>query len=74
MAQQLKWLAVLAKDPGSVPSTHIVAHDHLGRQFQCGHTLFRPMWALSTHGTPIFIHSFIHSFRQSTLTHTEINI
>jgi hypothetical protein len=29
MAQQLRALAVLAEDPGSIPSTHIVAPNHV---------------------------------------------
>jgi hypothetical protein len=34
MAQRLKALAALPEDPGSIPSTHMVAHNCLQLQFQ----------------------------------------
>lgn len=34
MAQQLRALAALPEDPGSVPSTHMAAHNCLKLQFQ----------------------------------------
>ena len=34
MAQQLKALTVLAEDISSVPSTRVVAHNHLNLHFQ----------------------------------------
>lgn len=34
MAQWLKSLAVLPEDPGSIPSTHMAAHNSLSHQFQ----------------------------------------
>lgn len=34
MTHQLRTLADLPKDPASVPSTHMAAHNHLELQFQ----------------------------------------
>ena len=34
MSLELREFAAIAEDPGSVPSTHTVTHNHLGLQFQ----------------------------------------
>jgi hypothetical protein len=46
MTQELRNLAVLPEDSGSIPSTHIVAHSLLELQSQGSNALFWTLWAL----------------------------
>lgn len=63
MAQQFSPLGALPGDPGSIPSMHKVAHNHLYLQFQGVQCLFRApwstahMWYMDIHSgkTPIYI-------------------
>ena len=72
MAQQLKALAALAEDPGLVPSTHIVANNHLQLQFQdisglCRHlvhTWYTDRHKASTHKIKI---NFLSKREQGTI-------
>lgn len=57
MTQQLGALAILAKDLGLVPSTHMAAHNHL--QFQ-----FRPNTVFWSLRAPI--HTYIHGRLKNT--------
>jgi hypothetical protein len=48
MPQWLRALAVLAKDPGSIPSSHIVTHNYKsGSSGSCA--LFWTSWVLHAH-------------------------
>jgi hypothetical protein len=49
MAQQLRALATVAEDPGSIPSTHLVAHNIYNSSFKGSDALFWPLRALDTH-------------------------
>lgn len=44
-AQRLRELAALSEDTGLVPSTHVVAHNHLLFQIQGISALFWLLWA-----------------------------
>ena len=63
MAQQLRTLLVLAKEPGSNPSTHIVANSHCKSSSREPEALFQPPKALHNIGALTYmqvIHSHAH--------------
>lgn len=54
--QWLRTLAILAEDPGSIPSTHMVLHNHLSLQsqgIQC--PLLNSVAIRHTHGAQIYM-------------------
>lgn len=55
MVQRLRTLAVLAEDPGSVPSTYMVDGNHRNSSSRESSALFWPPLALHTHGAQTFI-------------------
>lgn len=61
----LRALAAFPENPGSGPSTHVVAHNHPRRQFQRTQCLLWPPWAP---GIEMFHR---HTCRQTLHTHTQ---
>jgi hypothetical protein len=58
MAQQLRAFAALAEYPNSVPSTHVVAHNHYIILIP-GDPMSSPLWESDTH---MYIHEAKHPY------------